>query len=119
MRRYPATRAALAALPSILMLALAPAPAFPAAGDLDPTFSGDGLAQVGFGQGHDGYNALAVQADGKTVSVGFGTWASDRDWVIARNEVGGSRDSGFGTFGWVRGSLSTATDVANAVVIQP
>ncbi|HEX7877836.1 MAG TPA: FlgD immunoglobulin-like domain containing protein [Candidatus Eisenbacteria bacterium] len=118
MRRYLAIRAELAAL-VLLILPLAPSPAFPAAGDLDPTFSGDGLVQVGFGQGHDGFNAIAAQADGKTVSVGFGTWASDRDWVIARNEVDGSRDVTFGNFGWVRESLSTSLDVAYAVLVQP
>jgi uncharacterized delta-60 repeat protein len=117
MRRHPVPRL-LAALAFFATFS-APAPAFPAAGDLDPAFSADGLVQVGFGQGHDGYNALALQADGKTVSVGFGTWASDRDWVIARNEVDGSRDYGFGDFGWVRASLSTGLDVANAVVLQP
>src|ERR687889_2760305 len=50
------------------LLSITPAQAAP--GDLDPSFSGDGVVLTGFGGESDGGSAVAVQADGKIVVAG-------------------------------------------------
>jgi len=82
---------------------------FGAGGDVDPAFSGDGVAEVtrfgcGFGEAH-----VAVQLDGKLL-VGAGT--TD----IARFGVDGSPDATFGSNGEV---VTPGGDAVAGVVVQP
>jgi hypothetical protein len=58
--------------------------AIAAAGDLDPTFSGDGKQTTDFGD-LAGATGVALQGDGKIVAVGvgFGTDRTD-DFALAR-----------------------------------
>jgi uncharacterized delta-60 repeat protein len=96
------------------------------AGALDPGFSGDGKASVFFdagGQKADHVTAVALQADGKTVAVGYADGPNgDRDFAITRLNYDGTLDPGFGVNGRVRVAFDfggTKNDQARAVVIQP
>ena len=44
--------------------------ALAAAGDLDPTFSGDGRQTTNFSPNRDEANGVAIESDGKVVVVG-------------------------------------------------
>jgi uncharacterized delta-60 repeat protein len=105
------------------LLAIAPAQAAP--GDLDPSFSGDGILLTGFGGEIDGGSAVALQADGKIVVAGTtlgyvegGDYHSG--FALARIHSDGSLDTSFSGDGkqitdFGAGTVSTAT----AVAIQP
>jgi uncharacterized delta-60 repeat protein len=70
-------------------------------GLLDPSFSGDGVQQIGFGSSESDDRATAVvhQPDGKLVVGGFtGQGSPDQDpsdFALARLEQDGELDSGF------------------------
>jgi uncharacterized delta-60 repeat protein len=65
-----------------------------AAGALDWSFNGYGTASVSFGgPGYAPAEAVAVQSDGKTVVVGK---SSTGDFAVARFNLNGTLDSGFG-----------------------
>jgi uncharacterized delta-60 repeat protein len=95
------------------LLALAPASAGAAPGDLDPTFGGgDGIVTTDFG-GTDPAWAVAVQPDGKIVVAG-----GSKDFELARYNEDGSLDTSFGGDGKVTTDFG-GDDAANAVVVQP
>ena len=68
-----------------------------AAGDLDPTFSGDGIATFDY-KAHDHAGDVAVQADGKVVVAGVtdGLNAVGEDFLVVRFNADGSLDTSFG-----------------------
>ncbi|MGB7159244.1 MAG: hypothetical protein WBD40_14340, partial [Tepidisphaeraceae bacterium] len=74
-----------------------------AAGDLDPTFSGDGRQTIDLGARGAGLD-VAVQSDGKTIVAGQASSPSGRasDAVLIRYNVDGSLDTSFGTNGVAR-----------------
>jgi uncharacterized delta-60 repeat protein len=81
-----------------------------AADALDPSFAGGGLANVDFGQGVVGVATdVAVQADGKTVVVGYTTGAT-HFFAVARFNFDGSLDT---TFGSPASPGSTVTNIGN------
>lgn len=86
--------------------------AWPASGDLDTSFSGDGKVITNFG-GRESAAAVAQQADGKTVIAG----SMDGNFLVARYTTAGSLDSTFDGDGFVLVNLG-ATDSAHAVAIQ-
>jgi uncharacterized delta-60 repeat protein len=112
------TVAALAVLASALLASLAMALA---AGDFDPSFSGDGVfvEPLGDGQRPGGdVSALALQPDGKIVVAGGG---SSSNIVIARLNPDGTLDPSFGTGGKVLTTLGTGSGDSlfpRAVAIQ-
>src|SRR6476620_2327143 len=68
---------------------LAPAaPALGAAGDLDPSFGGDGRVATNLTAGNDAANAVAIQADGKVVVAGRTTGGGGQI-VVARYTAAG------------------------------
>jgi uncharacterized delta-60 repeat protein len=88
------------------------------AGDLDPTFDGDGKLTTDFG-GREEAHGVAVQADGKVVAVGSTTTYDPvlfaQDFALARYTADGSLDPGFGSGGKVRtdfGSLEFGDGLA-------
>jgi uncharacterized delta-60 repeat protein len=105
------------------LLAIVPAHAAP--GDLDPSFSGDGIVLTGFGGEIDGGSAVALQADGKIVVAGTTSGYGEggdyhSDFALARIDSDGSLDTSFSGDGkqitdFGAGTVSTAT----AVAIQP
>ncbi len=68
--------------------------AMAAAGDLDPTFSGDGKQTTNFSAGsRDEANGVAIQGDGKIVVVG--DTDSAQDFALARYNANGTLDATF------------------------
>ena len=117
-------RRGIAALALIVALA-APGTARAAAGDLDPTFAGDGTAAtpaLGF---YAATNASAVQSDGKIVAVGYCCadpapppeifhWKA----AVARFLPDGTLDETFGDDGLVTTDVGSSTDHGEDVAIQ-
>ena len=99
---------------------LTTAPCFADAGDLDPTFGDAGLVTTDFlGPNSDLVRAVAVQADGKIVAVGFSNPGGlAADFALARYNPDGSLDSSFGTGGLVTTDFGLTRDEAFGVAIQ-
>jgi uncharacterized delta-60 repeat protein len=101
------------------------APAQAAPGDLDPSFSGDGIVLTGFGGEVDGGSAVALQADGKMVAAGTTMGYDERgdyesDFALARFDADGSLDTSFSGDGKQIADFGTDTvSTATAVAIQP
>src|SRR6266545_1086163 len=84
------------------------------AGDLDPTFGGDGKVTTNFGSGEE-VRAVAIQADGKIVAAGCIPTA----FALARYMPDGTLDSSFGGDGRVTTDLTRrGGDCALGVAIQ-
>jgi uncharacterized delta-60 repeat protein len=87
-------------------------------GRLDDTFGGDGKVTTNFSPNADAANAVAVQADGKIVAVGFADYYAK--FALARYLVNGSLDPTFGTDGRVTTEFAGGgKDGANAVALEP
>jgi len=98
---------------------LAPAaPALGAAGDLDPSFGGDGVVVTNLTPGNDAANAVAIQADGKVVVAGRTTGGGGQV-VVARYAAAGLLDPTFSGDGIARTNLSHGNDEATGLAIQP
>jgi uncharacterized delta-60 repeat protein len=76
----------------VLTAALALVPGAYGAGELDPTFDGDGRVTTSFGSSSTA-NGIAVQADGKIVAAG--TTGFPSDFAVARYNPDGSLDPSF------------------------
>ncbi|MFD4597320.1 calcium-binding protein [Streptomyces sp. NPDC058464] len=109
-----------------LLLAL-PGTAVAAPGDLDSGFGGDGTVRTDLG-GTDSANDVAVQSDGKIVSVGSS--ASDTvpesDFALTRHNADGTLDTSFGGDGRVTTPVNNMIppeelqwSEAHAVALQP
>ncbi|HYH50024.1 MAG TPA: Ig-like domain-containing protein [Acidimicrobiia bacterium] len=106
----------LVAAASILSLVgVAVSPAQAAAGDLDPTFGGDGIVTTDFG-GYDSAAALAIQPDGKLVVAGYTSGQTD-DAIVARYKANGGLDSTFSTDG-IAATDFGGYDAVSAVAVQ-
>ncbi|MER7337416.1 calcium-binding protein [Streptomyces sp. NPDC000075] len=88
----------------------------PVDGSLDTGFDTDGKVTTDFGTNTlDGAADLALQPDGKIVAAGI----SQADFGVARYNVNGSLDTGFGAGGKVHTDVSFGYfDTANAVALQ-
>jgi uncharacterized delta-60 repeat protein len=100
---------AVASLVSLAFSAVAVA----AAGDLDPSFSGDGKQTSNFGAGSSAAAAAVRQADGKIVAVG----TADDNFLVARYNLDGSLDPSFSGDGRVQTNF-TGSDGAADVALQ-
>jgi uncharacterized delta-60 repeat protein len=90
--------------------------ALAAAGDLDPSFSGNGIVRTHF-HPVDFANAVVIQPDGKIVAAGIGR--SD-EFALSRYDTDGTLDTTFGSDGKVHTRFhGIGTSVAFAVAIQP
>jgi uncharacterized delta-60 repeat protein len=88
-------------------------------GSLDPTFAGDGIAEIATPGGFLGED-LARQPDGKIVIVGSVSASPANDEVaVVRRNADGSADTSFDGDGLVVTSLGSGIDSASAVAIQP
>lgn len=91
-------------------------------GTLDTSFGTGGIVLGNFASGHDGVNALALQADGKIVVAGgivLDESTSRTAFAVARYDQDGAVDTGFGTGGLVVTSFGGHVDIANAVTVEP
>jgi uncharacterized delta-60 repeat protein len=91
-------------------------------GKLDPTFAGNGKAATDFG-GRDEVWDIAIQPDGKIVTVGFAQWGPGNgscttDVAVARYLPDGHLDTTFSTDGKTTTGLG-CDDYGNAVAIAP
>jgi uncharacterized delta-60 repeat protein len=89
-----------------------------ASGALDPSFNGDGAYTHQYAQGaaNSGFNALAIQSDGKIVAVGAATAGNtSANAIIARFTTGGTPDGSFGS-GGVAFSASAINTAATGAV---
>ena len=97
----------------LLLAAAVAAPANAAAGDPDPTFSGDGKQISNFGAGPSAATAAVRQADGKIVAVG----GADGNFLVARYNLDGSLDPSFSGDGRAQTNF-TGSDGATDVALQ-
>lgn len=91
-------------------------------GDLDATFSGDGLQTTNFtGSWNDAIWDIALQPDGKIVAVGTrfyqDNWATSQNFAIARYNINGALDATFSSDGRQLTDFG-GVDAARAVAIQ-
>lgn len=94
------------------------APAQAAAGDLDPTFSGDGIALASWGDSAAGYD-VATGPNG-TIYVVVHSWAVDPYRMtcgVIRYRADGAVDPSFGVNG--RAAAYTGEVSCNDIVVQP
>ncbi len=84
-------------------------------GKLDATFGAGGMVTTFVGEGYEAMD-LALQADGKIVTVGQ-RFARDTDFALVRYDANGSLDSTFGSGGQVMIDLGQ-TELAYAVALQ-
>ena len=90
-----------------------------APGDLDTSFNGTGVVTTSFGDGVDQNYGIAIQADGKIVTAGFGHNGSNFDFAIARYNPNGTLDTTFSNDGKVTTDFGTnSSDLALDVAIQ-
>lgn len=91
-----------------------------AAGDLDPSFSGDGLATFDY-RSNDHSGDVTVQADGKVVVVGGTTDINSpaEDFLVVRFNADGSPDTSFGGGDGYIVTDFGRRDAATAVEILP
>ncbi|MFI1508742.1 calcium-binding protein [Streptomyces sp. NPDC020597] len=122
-RSLPARVAAVAATVLALVLTL-PGAAAAAPGGLDVTFSGDGKVLTGIAD-DDHADDVAVQPDGKIVSVGASVDASavESRFALTRHNSDGTLDTGFGGDGTVTTAVnnmgpSLQWSEAHAVALQ-
>ncbi|WP_330288120.1 calcium-binding protein [Streptomyces sp. NBC_00576] len=118
----------MAAIGLALVLTL-PGTAIAAPGDLDPTFSGDGKVLTGIAD-DDQARDVAVQSDGKIVSVGSSAdySVSESRFALTRHNADGTPDTSFGGNGGdAAGTVTTLINnmgpnlqwsEANAVALQ-
>ena len=89
------------------------------AGELDPTFSGDGIVIADLGAEEQAF-ATAIQRDGKIVVGGITSSPQGyRDFLVVRYRVDGILDRSFGNGGYVRTDFSGYSDTLQAIAIQP
>jgi uncharacterized delta-60 repeat protein len=87
-------------------------------GDLDDTFSGDGIKLVGFG-GHDEARGISLLPDGKLAVVGRADESADK-LAVALLNADGSLDDGFAGDGTIEiDRSSTEEESLMAVASQP
>jgi uncharacterized delta-60 repeat protein len=86
-------------------------------GDLDLTFNGTGISQIGFDEGDDRGFATAIQVGGKIVVAGRVFNSQNYDFGVARYNPDGSLDSTFDSDGFVNTNIFT-DDEARSVAIQ-
>jgi uncharacterized delta-60 repeat protein len=94
-------------------------------GVLDNSFDTDGIATTNitpgsFTNSSETAYAMDLMTDGRIVVSGSYTASGGAsDTVIARYNANGSLDTTLGATGWVATSVSTTTDLSNAVRVQP
>jgi uncharacterized delta-60 repeat protein len=105
------------AIRSLLLFATFAAVAIAAPGDLDPTYGTAGLAPLRIGKSQDVLYAVAVQADGKVVSVGLAE-NNHPYMAVMRHLPDGTLDAAFGNGGRALPGYPDAPGEALGVEIQ-
>jgi len=87
-------------------------------GELDTSFSGDGMVTTSLGGNYSLANDIAIDGDGKIVAVGYSYNGSNDDFAVVRYNSNGTLDTGFSGDGMVTTSLGSGYDIASSVAIQ-
>jgi uncharacterized delta-60 repeat protein len=88
-------------------------------GDLDPTFNGTGIVTTSISSG-DASTAVAIQPNGKIVVIGESFDANTGlNFTVVRYERDGQLDTTFNQTGIVTTPMSTGSDTALSVALQP
>ena len=88
-------------------------------GSLDTTFNKTGKVITAFGSSHDYIYDLAVQTDGKILVAGTSYTGSKYNFALARYTAAGALDKTFDGDGKLTTSMTTGTDRAYGMVLQP
>lgn len=88
---------------------------YTANGALDTSFGTNGIVTSSLSAGTDQANAVVIHPDGSIIVAGF----SGNDFAVARYNSDGTLDSSFSTNGFVITAITTETDQANGVLLQP
>ncbi len=87
-------------------------------GNLDNTFSADGMLITDFGSKSEA-RCVLVQPDGKIVAAGTAASSTDNDFAVARYNANGTVDNTFNKVGFARTSISAnSPDVGAAAALQ-
>ena len=84
-------------------------------GDLDSTFSDDGIVLTPIGYEDDQGMAVTVQSDGKIVVAGYAHTGSNNDFAVVRYNTDGSLDNNFGGNGIVLRSTGSGNCEYNEI----
>ncbi|MEU0375205.1 calcium-binding protein [Streptomyces sp. NPDC006283] len=127
-RRTFLGRAGTVAATVLALVLTLPGTALAAPGDLDPAFGGDGTVLTGFAGFTDEARAsdVAVQPNGKIVSVGFAANYSELEsrFALTRHNPNGTPDTTFGDDGTVTTPINNMNpdlqwSEAHALALQP
>jgi uncharacterized delta-60 repeat protein len=90
-------------------------------GSLDQSFASGGKLTTVVGTDLESVLDLALQPDGKVLAAGYADPGSGggSDFALVRYNADGSLDQGFGAGGKVIAGLSSRSDTARAMVLQP
>jgi uncharacterized delta-60 repeat protein len=88
-------------------------------GNLDTTFSGDGIDTFAIGDYDDKAMAVGIQTDGKIVVAGSSYNGTDYEFAIVRLKSDGTFDNTFGTAGLTTTDFGSYDDIANSLRILP
>lgn len=115
-----ATRAILAVTVAVIFISLNFPAVASSAGDLDPSFGGDGKVITSFLYEFQMVKAIAVQPDGKVVAAGLaGHNPKDEDFALARYNGDGTLDNSFGTDGRVITDFFGKSDGISGICLLP
>ena len=109
------------AVPLAIGLAfLSPGTASAAAGDLDTSFSGDGVRTVAFPDSYSYADEVAVQPDGRLLVLGtaHSSVGIESDFALVRLLTGGRPDPSFGANGRVTTDFDGLYDEGTALALQ-
>ena len=84
-------------------------------GSTDFGFGSGGRASISFTSGYDNPRGLAIQSDGKLVTVG----GAGNNFGIGRLNANGTIDTTFGSFGRVTTDFGVYSSMAEGVTVQP
>ncbi|MFN0034938.1 MAG: T9SS type A sorting domain-containing protein [Saprospiraceae bacterium] len=89
-------------------------------GTLDQSFNGSGIVITSFTSGDDGATGAVLQPDGKIVLGGYaGSGTPDPEFAAARFDANGFLDNTFHGDGMATAAVSTYSDGARAIILQP
>ena len=92
---------------------------YDSSGNLDTTFSGDGLLTTPIGTGLDNAYSVSVQDDGKLLVAGYSFNGTNNDFALVRYNSNGTLDTSFGGGdGIVTTAVGAGNDAGYSVTVQ-
>jgi uncharacterized delta-60 repeat protein len=89
-----------------------------ALGDLDTSFSTDGIVTTDIGGSTDYGRGVAVDSAGRVIVAGYSDNGSTYDFAVVRYTSAGVLDTTFGTGGKVTTAIGTSNDRGYAVAVD-